>query len=269
MTGSGKQNEGIRSISRALAVLQAINRSGSLRMTDICRQTELPYPTAYRIVQTLIQDGMVEVEPGRKRYRPTVLVRTLSFGYRAESELVTVARPHMIELCKRINWPVSLTTRVGRKMMVQESTHAMTSLTFTNYAPGYTLPLAECSTGKAYLAFCDQEERETVLAGYTKFSEDHDRLAQLLFADGLVLEDIRRKGYATHARNLYTDHPGKTSSLAAPVIVDKKVQGCVALIFFSTALSMKEAEQRYSQGLVATAGAIAGDLAAAAAEVRQ
>lgn len=262
MSTNSEPLEGIRAIRRALAVLQAINRSGSLRMVDICHQTDLPYPTAYRIVQTLLQDGMVEAEVGRKRYRPTALVRTLSFGYRAENALAEIARPHMAELCRKVNWPVSLATRVGKLMMVQDSTHAMTSLTFTNYAPGYTLPLAECSTGKAYLAFCEEEERQTVLAGYGEEDGEHDRLAQLLFADGAVLDAIRARGYATHARNLYTDHPGKTSSLAAPVLGADRIQGCIALIFFSSALSMAEAETCFAKPLLQTAAAIGADLKA-------
>jgi DNA-binding IclR family transcriptional regulator len=147
----------IRAIGRGLRVLQAINRGGSITMMQICRQAEIPYPTACRIIETLIKEGMVEREPARKRYRATALVRTLSLGFQDEDALVAVARPHIVALCARHGWPVTLATRVGHSMMVRDSTHKLTSLTLANYSPGYTLPIVECSTGKAYLAFCDEE----------------------------------------------------------------------------------------------------------------
>src|SRR3546814_8763270 len=71
----------IRSISRAIAVLQAINRGGSLTMMEIARASAVPYPTACRIVQTLLHEGLVERESARKRYQPTALVQTLAHGF--------------------------------------------------------------------------------------------------------------------------------------------------------------------------------------------
>lgn len=71
----------IRAISRGLAVLQAVNRHGGLTMMEIAQLSEVPYPTACRIVQTLLHEGMLEREPGRKRYRATASVLTLSSGF--------------------------------------------------------------------------------------------------------------------------------------------------------------------------------------------
>lgn len=75
-----KNESNIRSISRALSILRVINRAGSLRLTDIAALTEIPYPTALRIVRVLVDEGVIEREPTRKWYRPTALSRTLSYG---------------------------------------------------------------------------------------------------------------------------------------------------------------------------------------------
>ena len=262
-----KSESGIRSLRRGLAVLQVINRGGSVRMIDICQQADIPYPTAHRIVKSLISEGMIECEQGRKRYKPTALVRTLSYGYRAEERLISIARPHIVELCEDVNWPISLTTRVGNMMMVQDSTHSKTSLTFNNYQPGYTLPLLECSTGKAYLAFCEQRERATIVAGFDELGEHDAQMAQLLFKNDDFLDDIRQAGYATQARNLYTDNPGKTSSIAAPIFGHGKLQACVALVFFSSAIRMSDAEARFVEKLMQTAHAVGRDLTQTNAEL--
>lgn len=252
----------VRAISRGLAVLQAVNRGGSITMMEICRGAGIPYPTACRIVQTLIDEGMIEREPARKRYRPTALVRTLSFGYQEDGDLVAVARPHIVALTNRLAWPVSVTTRVGPMMMVRDSTHRLTSLTLHNYFPGYTLPIIECSTGKAYLAFCDEDERVGVLQGLRHLDGPAERMALLLTSSERMLADIRARGFATQARNAYTATPGKTSSIAVPLFLHDRVIGAAALIFFASAVSMADAEGRFVAELQATARAISADLAA-------
>ena len=55
----------IRSITRSIAALKAINRHGSLSMMEIAKASEVPYPTACRIVQTLLYEGLIEQEPAR------------------------------------------------------------------------------------------------------------------------------------------------------------------------------------------------------------
>jgi IclR family transcriptional regulator, mhp operon transcriptional activator len=250
----------VRAIVRGLRVLQVINRAGSISMMQICRQAEVPYPTACRIIETLIKEGMVEREPSRKRYRATALVRTLSVGFQDEDALVAVARPHIVALCRRHNWPISITTRVGHSMMVRDSTHKLTSLTLHNYSPGFTLPIIECSTGKAYLAFCDDEERASILAGLRQIDGPAERLAGLLLHDDTLLQTIRTAGYATQARNAYTAVPGKTSSISVPILRDGQVRGSVGLIFFAAAMPMAQAELLFVRDLQDTARAIAADL---------
>lgn len=255
-----ERESSIRSISRGLAVLKAVNRGESVTMMQISRASNIPYPTACRIVQTLIDEGMIEREPARKRYRPTALVKTLAQGYSDEDDLVTVARPHIVALCKKVAWPISLATRVGHSMMVRDSTHKLTSLTLNNYAPGYTLPIAECSTGKAYLAWCSDEEREAIMDGMRRLDGPAERMALMLLRQGSLLRDIRAAGYATQARNAYTANPGKTSSIAVPLFRGEDVAGAMALIFFASAMPMSKAEALFVDELKRVADAISADL---------
>jgi IclR family transcriptional regulator, mhp operon transcriptional activator len=67
----------IRAISRGLSVLRAVNANGALTMMEISQASEVPYPTACRIVQTLLHEGYLERDRGRKTYRTTALVREL------------------------------------------------------------------------------------------------------------------------------------------------------------------------------------------------
>ncbi len=253
----------IRAISRGLSVIQAVNRAGPISMMEISRAAEVPYPTACRIVQTLIHEGMIEREPSRKRYRATALVQTLSTGYQAEDALVSVARDHLVKLTEHANWPISLATRVGTSMMVRDSTHGQTSLTFTNYYAGYTLPISECASGKAYIAHCDDAEREAIVEGWHMTESETSRVGLVMVGDNAVLEDIRAKGYAVHNRNTYTADAGKTSSIAVPIFRDGDgaIAGTLTLIYFASAMSTAEVADRYLSDLRETAQIIGRDLA--------
>ncbi|MET0365398.1 MAG: helix-turn-helix domain-containing protein, partial [Sphingobium sp.] len=250
----------IRSLSRGIAVLQAINRGNSLSMMEIARMSEVPYPTACRLVQTLVYEGLIEREPSRKRYRPTSLTQTLAYGFQGDMHLVEVARPHLVELTRTLGWPVSISTHVGASMVIRDSTHSLTALTFNNYYPGYALPVLECASGLVYISHMQAEDRRNLL--HTLKLMDNGRLKHtiaLLDREGMALE-IRSNGYATRGKNLFTNNPGKTSSIAVPIIYEGQIIAALTLAFFSAATKMNDAVRQFVEPLQRAANTIAHDL---------
>lgn len=250
----------IRSICRSIAALKAINRHGSLTMMEISKASEVPYPTACRIVQTLLYEGLIEMEPARKRYRPTAMVQTLAHGFQHDDRLVKIARPHIVALTKRVGWPISIAIRVGRNMMLRDSTHANTSLTFERYYPGFTLPILDSASGKLSMAFACDEDRMMILK-WMRVSQDIDldylRTAEL----SLDVEKIRAQGYAVQGRNNFNLTPGKTSSIALPIFLGGAFEAAMTMVFFYTAMKLETALMRYLEDLKATTAAITADLA--------
>lgn len=249
----------IRSITRAIAALKAVNRHGSLSMMEIAKAVHVPYPTACRIVQTLLYEGLIEQEPARKRYRPTAMVQTLAHGFQHDSSLVQVARPHIVALTRQVGWPISIAIRVGRNMMLRDSTHANTSLTFEQYYPGFTLPILESASGKLSMAFADPEEREAVLK-WLWVSQEIDAEYLAGAETSLDVEKIRAQGYAVQGRNHFNLTPGKTSSIAVPIFLQGRFEAAMTMVFFVTAMKIDLALQRYLETLKDTAAAISRDL---------
>ena len=249
----------IRSITRSIAALKAVNHHGSLSMMEISRAAEVPYPTACRIVQTLLYEGLIEQEPARKRYRPTAMVHALSHGFQQDDRLVKTARPHIVELTKRVGWPVSIATRVGRNMMLRDSTHANTSLTFEQYYPGFTLPILDSASGKLSMAYADDEDRDRILR-WMRISQEVD-LAYLKNAEArLDVAAIRSLGYAVQRTNQFNRTPGKTSSIAVPIFMDGVFQAALTMVFFVSAMNVDAAVTTYLDDLLATAASITEEL---------
>lgn len=255
----------IQSFSRAISALKAINRHGSMSMMEISRAAGVPYPTAHRIVQTLMYEGLVEQEPARKRYRPTALVQSLSSGYQHDGMLVEIARPEIVALTKKVGWPVSIAIRVGKNMMLRDSTHANTSLTFAQYYPGFTLPLLDSASGKLSMAYADDEERDQILKWMRADQDiDSEYLAEAEMA--LNPEGIRAKGYAVQGRNYFNHTPGKTSSIAVPIFNNGRFEAAMTLVYFVSAMSLNKALETYLPEMLATAQAITSGLDRHAAE---
>lgn len=249
----------IRAITRAIAALRAINRQGSLSMMQISRAIDLPYPTACRIVQTLLQEGLIEQEPARKYYRPTAMVISLSCGFQRDNRLITLARRHITALTSRIGWPVSITVREGNQMVLRDSTHANTSLTFDQYYPGFALPILESASGKLALSHASQSERTSILES-ERHAEHLDRGTYM--SGGIMLDSdtILKQGYALNGRNDHSFTPGKTASIAVPIFRDGEFEAALTMVFFVAAMKIQTAIERYLSDILEVASCISADL---------
>lgn len=251
----------IRSISRALNVLQAINCHGSLTMTQISKAVRLPYPTAWRVVYTLVKEGVIEREDSRKYYRPTALSQSLSCGYRERVRLVEIAQKHIVKLTKEIGWPVAIASRVGPVMVVRDTTNELTALTFSDYHQGYSLPIAASASGLVCLAFSSEEQRTEIIDLIKRNAFDGENLNENRSLEGRYLAGIVEDGYASSIFNPYTKDPGKTSSIAVPLYSDGMVVGALALTFFSSALGVAEAYAKFKEPISRAQANIIRDLA--------
>lgn len=230
----------ILSLVKSIHVIQAINLHGALSLTEIAQSAGIPFPTAYRIVNTLLREGLIEREAGRKRYRATALIQTLSCGFQNHDRLVSVARPITAAFTDRHHWPLTLVTRVGDKMVVRYSTNDRTTLTFNNYFPGWQIPLFASASGQAFLAFAEEDERRRLL-DQSQATSAQDALMLRQFEDGSAVRRIREQGYAAVSKSHFSANPGKTSSLAVPIFDADTLVGSLAVVFFANAMTLEKA----------------------------
>ena len=248
----------IRALARGIAVLQAINATGSASLTQIAATAELPHPTAIRIVRTLVDLGLIEREPAGKHYRATALVQSLSCGFQPHDRLVERARDPIVALTRAIGWPLSVVTRSGRKMVTRDSTVALTSLTFGVFQPGILMPIFGSASGELCFAFSSPEQQAEMTAHIAVADGDSPLLAGPPSPERIA--EIRRAGYALGTRNPRVAGGGRTTSLATPVFVDGAFVGALVLVFFATALAPAEAVSRYFAALRDTCAEIADRL---------
>ena len=91
----------MRSLERGLAVLAAINRRKLPSVVELARDTRLPRPTVYRLLETLSRAGFVTRTSPHDRYCLAARVRTLSDGFVEDDWIAEIAAPLMKEFTAR------------------------------------------------------------------------------------------------------------------------------------------------------------------------
>lgn len=232
----------IRALIRGLDALTLLNLRNGATVSEVAGEIKLPRTTTYRILETLCTAGYVFRDPADDRYRLTILVRGLSDGFDDEAWVTQIAKPVIYELCRDVVWPVSIATLSGTSMMVRETTDHRSPLAVERYSAGFRVPLLGSASGRVYMAFCPQQQRDTLLDILGRSSREEDKLARNRAEVLKMLAEVRTQGYATAIR---ARRVSDLMSLAAPVLMDDKVLAAVTIRFSATAVPLKMALERF------------------------
>jgi IclR family mhp operon transcriptional activator len=235
------QPKPIRAVSRALAVLVALNRHGTTTALQLARDSGVPRATVYRVLQTLIDDGYVARNAAGDGFRLRLRVRTLSDGFEDEQWISGVAAPVLAGLTRRILWPCDVATLEGLRMVIRETTHRTAPLSIDRGMIGRALPLLASATGLAYLAFAPEPERAALLRLLAASDDPADAAARQPATAGRLLAATRRRGCGLRQGGALWPHTG---SLALPIRHRGRVLGCANVVWMSRVMSQQDGVQR-------------------------
>lgn len=218
----------VESIARALRVLRTVSAFNIATVGDIFAETEIPKSTIVRVLETLISEGYVARDNLCGGYRITSKANELSPGDGGISRVIEIARPIAVELTERMQWPVGIGTLDDDAIWLQFSTAALCKRA-NAVSLGWRLDLFYTAMGRAYLAFCPDDDRERIFkerseAGLSTRSEEAKIRA--------LLPQIRDKGFAERAENRTV----VASSVATPIFSKTKLLAVMNLSYFKDAV---------------------------------
>jgi IclR family transcriptional regulator, mhp operon transcriptional activator len=238
--GNQTRKVGVRSLERGLALLIAMNRRKLPSVVELARDTRLPRPTVYRLLETLNHAGFVTRSSPADRFCLTPKVRSLSDGFLEDDWIADVAAPEMAQFTRDLVWPAALMTFDRGRMLVRETTHEASVLSIDHGMVGRSLPMLRTAAGRCYLACCSTSERRAILEMLARSPAAEDEGAREKERVGALLDAIRAKGFAIQDREI---NP-KATGMAIPIRAGAHILGCLSLIWISSALTIAEAEQR-------------------------
>jgi len=252
-----QRKDSIRSVERAIDLLQALNRRPLSTLHDLHKDTGLPKPSIVRLLRTLEAKGLAAQSSSYGTYQLLGHVKTLSCGFHHEPLIIEVAEEIMIEFTKREGWPLALALFDRDAMIVRASTIPYTSLSLFHSSLNMRLSMVSRALGRAYLAHCDANERKIILEIVKRSKDPEDREAHDKEAIARMVKHVRRCGYATREIGIEP----RSSTIAVPVRENGKVIACLGFTWITAAMPLQKAIDQYLPKLLDTAEAISRELA--------
>lgn len=243
-----RDDDAIGPVTRALTVLEALNRRPCTSLQVLNNETGLPKATLVRLLNALRAAGYAEQISSSLGYRVTARVAELAAGFRFRDRVVDAAMLPMQRFTRQHRWPLYLATLEGGTIQVRYSTIADSPLSTEPAAFNRSFPILPSAMGRVYLAFCPDVERSMILRALATSRRAENRPARDRKRLLVALRDIRQQGYAITPPNR-----SRYLGLAVPVMRDDDVLACLSLRFLRRALSLPEAVDRYLGDLRRTA----------------
>jgi IclR family mhp operon transcriptional activator len=256
-----------RSLIRGLQILRVLNESedGRATPTQIAGRSGIHRTTVCRILDTLEREGYVARSLADHSFFPTSRTAQLNSAVTDEVRAYAAAAPVLLDLQAEVTWPTDLCFPRGDAMIIRESTHRTSTLSFHRSMAGRTIPMLHTAAGRAYFAFEARETQQEILDKLARRSAPEDG-ALLRDAGRLreLLEKVRANGYATNDGEWIMDK--KVGAIALPVFSRERVLGSLNIIFLRNVVPVEEALLRYVQPLRDAACAIEKAMLAQQAE---
>ncbi|MEX2942171.1 DNA-binding transcriptional regulator [Serratia fonticola] len=248
----GTEYKTVRGLTRGLALLNVLNRlDGGASIAQLSSLTHLHRTTVRRLLETLQDQGYVRRSHSDDSYQLTLKVQELSEGFRDEQWISAIAAPLLGKLLQEVVWPSDLTTLNVDTMVVHETTHRFSRLSFHRSMVGRRLPLLLTASGLTYLAFCPDHEREELISLLASRSEAEYHLARESLRLGSILQRIRHHGYGENFMGWQSEQ--KIASIAVPVRNEQRVIASLNLVYIAKAMTIEQAVERHLTALQETA----------------
>ena len=194
-----------------------------LGVSAIARELDLSKAVVHRILQTLLQRGLIASHPDSRGYSLGPAAAALGARALRESRLRTVAMPVLRELQRTTGETTTVSAIVPGGRVYLDQVESALEIKMT-VEVGRRFPLHAGSSSTCILAFLPAVERDAVLAG--ELSPLTDRT--VVDADALRERLVRVAGYG-YARSDGERQTG-AASVAAPVFgVDGAVLGAISV----------------------------------------
>jgi DNA-binding IclR family transcriptional regulator len=210
MSNSLSESTGVQSVERALAILDILARSGEAGVTAIAKELGVHKSTAFRLVTTLEQGGLVEQSEERGKYRLGMGILRLAGATTARLDLVQEARPISRRLAATTGETVNIAVLADRAALYLDQVAGSSSLQPHNWV-GQHIPLHATSNGKVLLSGLDDGELVRTLGddlpAYTDATVTDLELLRKEVAE------VRERGFSTAVDELEVG----LTAVAAPI----------------------------------------------------
>ncbi|HXZ04286.1 MAG TPA: IclR family transcriptional regulator [Ktedonobacteraceae bacterium] len=193
----GEPLEGEKSVQivhRIATVLRAFGNQGLLGITDLAHVTGLPKSTTHRLVNALMNEGLLVQDEDSHKYALSLRVTALGASILSSHTVRKAARPILMELRDQTRESVHLAVLEGMESVIIDTEDSYFFVRAVN-VPGQHFPAHAVSTGKVLLAYQWEVQLREMLSkvSLTRYTDRTITDTRQLLEE---LRKVRAHGYA-------------------------------------------------------------------------
>jgi IclR family mhp operon transcriptional activator len=251
----------VTALVRGLLVLNVVSRRKKANVPDIHTETGLDKATIIRMLETLIHAGYVAKNGIDGAYVPTGRTADLSSGLSVHERVADSAGPIISAFHREVGWPCDLAVLDDDAMFLVYGSNERGALRVQRSA-GSRTPLLMSSLGRAYLANCEKDEQDRLIAKLAKVPGPDTQPARHPVELRAQLKKVRSQGFALSDKQYEARQNFPTlRGVAVPVRDSGTVYGSMGMIMLRNSVSLRDAVQKYLRPMQKTAAEIAQRLA--------
>jgi DNA-binding IclR family transcriptional regulator len=186
------KNTLVQSVDRAVSMMEYLSRNGWSGVTEVANELGIHKSTAYRLLTTLSDRGLVEQDTATGKYRLGFGVVLLASTVTADLDVLRCARSVCERLSEQTQETVTLTVLEGDDAVIIHQTVQKTTALSVDWTGMHT-PLHATAAGKVFLVHMPDDQRRRVLR------RPLERFTEKTIVDPGVLRDhiqaVREDGY--------------------------------------------------------------------------
>ena len=191
-----------RTTVRTVEILKMVSKkTEGTTLDDICKALDMPKTSAYDIVTTLAELGMINVEKGQKQsYTIGLTAYRIGINYTNNLDFISTIEPELKVFSREVGKTVFFGVCSDHEVVYICKSEPENPI-ITTATVGTKNPMYCTSLGKAILAYSAEDVREKIISRI-KFRKMTDRTIQTRDEFLKELDKVREQGYALDAREM-------------------------------------------------------------------
>jgi DNA-binding IclR family transcriptional regulator len=205
-----RKSTAVQSVNRAISVMEFLSTRGWSGVTEVANKLDIHKSTAYRLLTTLRDRGLVEQDAVTEKYRLGFGLVLLASAVTADLDVARHARPVCERLSEQTRETVTVAVLEGDDAVVIHQTLSRSSALNVDWSGRHT-PLHATAAGKVFLAYMPYDQRRRIL------EQPLERFTENTIVDPAVLRgqlrEVRNKDYGYTVEELEVG----LSAVGAPI----------------------------------------------------
>ena len=162
METTKRRNNFVQSVDRAITVMELLSRRGWSGVTEVAKELEINKSTAYRLLTTMRDRGLVEQDAATEKYRLGFGLVALASSVTADLDIARCSRPVCDRLAQQTRETVTVAVLEGDDAVILYQSNSRSSALSVDWSGMHT-PLHATAAGKIFLHYMPEDQRRRIL----------------------------------------------------------------------------------------------------------